>query len=64
MPWGPYYEHDERADREHAFEIECSDCGTLYSNLDGDCPHCGSASGSYSSSDAGRWKQYLHRSGR
>jgi hypothetical protein len=65
MPWGdPYYEHDERTDREHAFEVECSICGALYTNLDGDCPSCGSASHSYNARDAERWNRYISGTGR
>jgi uncharacterized OB-fold protein len=63
-PWDSYYEHDEQADRNHAFEVECSSCGALYTNLDGDCPRCGSASCSYDSGAASRWNRYLNSSGR
>lgn len=58
----PYLDHDERADEAHAFEIECA-CGALYTNLDGDCPNCGSASGSYSAEAASRWNRYVDFNG-
>jgi uncharacterized OB-fold protein len=64
MAWDEYVETTEREDREHAFEVTCSDCGALYSNLDGDCPSCESANCSYDPGAVREWTDYMRRTGR
>ena len=56
---------DPYNDCAYEFDVECTNCGTVYGNLhDGPCPSCGSSSQTFSSLDARDWTEHLRRTGR
>ena len=66
-PLGQYggWNDDPYNDCAYEFDVECTNCGTVYGNLhDGPCPSCGSSSQTFSSLDARDWTEHLRRTGR
>lgn len=44
--------------REPYLELQCTDCGALYTPEQGDCPRCGSANVSYDAQSAKEYGDY------
>jgi rRNA maturation endonuclease Nob1 len=63
--WGDYDDRERmeaQLEQDLAFEINCSDCGSVYLNTeDGPCPNCGGSSCSYNGNDAARWNRAFPR---